>query len=246
MICVVAAAGMAFGPMLMGDYILTLATEAAILMLFAASLHLLLGVGGLVTFGHAAYFALGAYGAGLATVSLGWSFGAALIAGAGLGAAGGVVFGWFCVRLSASISQCSRLPSPKLRGRLRSSGLPSPVEITACLASGRQLGHPRGLPSFDGWPGRARARYNSADCDRSVWVASSGFPGCPRSGGGNRTRPPPQPLGCFFACRNGCWVGWWSLRLLKGVATPDFGAIPSRWTDWSWCSSAGSEVSSDP
>ncbi|MCR9257026.1 MAG: ABC transporter permease [Alphaproteobacteria bacterium] len=99
-VCAGAVLAFALLPMVFGDYVLTLATEAAILMLFAASLHLLLGVGGLVTFGHAAYFALGAYGAGLATVTLGWPFGTALLAGMVLGGAGGLLFGWFCVRLS--------------------------------------------------------------------------------------------------------------------------------------------------
>ena len=38
-----------------------LATDIAILALFAASLNLLLGYTGLVSFGHAAYFGVGAY-----------------------------------------------------------------------------------------------------------------------------------------------------------------------------------------
>ena len=38
-----------------------LATEIVILALFALSLNLLLGVSGLVSFGHAAYFGIGAY-----------------------------------------------------------------------------------------------------------------------------------------------------------------------------------------
>ena len=38
-----------------------LATDIVILALFAASLNLLLGITGLVSFGHAAYFGVGAY-----------------------------------------------------------------------------------------------------------------------------------------------------------------------------------------
>src|SRR4051794_21952485 len=52
---------------LLGDaYTLKVATEILIFALFAFSLQLLIGVGGLVSFGHAAFFGLGAYGAALA------------------------------------------------------------------------------------------------------------------------------------------------------------------------------------
>jgi branched-chain amino acid transport system permease protein len=83
-----------------GDYALIVGTEGLILALFAASLHFLLATGGLVSFGHAAFFGLGAYGAALAVRSAGVSMipalgGAVLLAG---GAALG--FGWFCVRRS--------------------------------------------------------------------------------------------------------------------------------------------------
>jgi branched-chain amino acid transport system permease protein len=87
-------------PLVAGDYLLTVASEVLIFMLFAASLHLLIGAGGLVSFGHAAYFGLGAYGAALALKQLGLTMPAALVAGPLLGAIGAFVFGWFCVRLS--------------------------------------------------------------------------------------------------------------------------------------------------
>src|SRR5205814_9908054 len=68
--------------------------------LFAASLHLLMGTGGMVSFGHAAAFGLGAYGAALlvqwAKVPMLVAFAAAPLAAA-LAAA---VLGFFCVRLS--------------------------------------------------------------------------------------------------------------------------------------------------
>ncbi len=40
-------------------------TEIAIVALFATAFNLLMGYGGMVSFGHAAYFALGAYAAAL-------------------------------------------------------------------------------------------------------------------------------------------------------------------------------------
>ena len=55
--------------------------EVMIFALFAASLHFLMGVGGMASFGHAAYFGLGAYGAALATTHLAWPMEAAALAG---------------------------------------------------------------------------------------------------------------------------------------------------------------------
>jgi branched-chain amino acid transport system permease protein len=87
-------------PLVAGNYLLGVATEVLIFILFAASLHFLAGAGGLVSFGHAAYFGLGSYGAALALKSLGVGMTPALVAGIGLGLAGALVFGWFSVRLS--------------------------------------------------------------------------------------------------------------------------------------------------
>ena len=85
-------------PFVGGDYSLTVATEVLIFMLFAASLHLLVGAGGLVSFGHAAYFGLGAYGAALTLHHFGMAAG--LMTGPLAGLVGALLSGWFCVRLS--------------------------------------------------------------------------------------------------------------------------------------------------
>ena len=66
LLVVIGIAAAALLPLVAGNYLLGVATEVLIFMLFAASLHLLVGAGGLVSFGHAAYFGLGAYGAALA------------------------------------------------------------------------------------------------------------------------------------------------------------------------------------
>ncbi len=87
-------------PLTVGDYFVAVATEVLIFMLFAASLHLLVGAGGLVSFGHSAYFGLGAYGAALALKQFGLPMIPDLAAGTLLGLVGAIVFGWFCVRLS--------------------------------------------------------------------------------------------------------------------------------------------------
>jgi branched-chain amino acid transport system permease protein len=87
-------------PGLVPGYVLWLLTEAMAVALFAGSLQLLVGVGGLLSFGHAAYFGLGGYGAALLLKHAGVSMlGAFLLAPvvAGTVAAG---FGVFCVRRS--------------------------------------------------------------------------------------------------------------------------------------------------
>jgi branched-chain amino acid transport system permease protein len=86
---------------LFGDaYLLKVATEILIFALFAFSLQLLIGVGGLVSFGHAAFFGLGAYGAALAVKWSGAPMEAALPAGLLLAAVGAALIGGFVVRLS--------------------------------------------------------------------------------------------------------------------------------------------------
>jgi branched-chain amino acid transport system permease protein len=90
----------ALAPLALGPYGLAVATEIAIFVLFAASLHLLVSVGGLPSFGHAAFLGLGCYGAALAVKMLGLPMLPALVAGPLLAALGAAVIGWFAVRLS--------------------------------------------------------------------------------------------------------------------------------------------------
>jgi branched-chain amino acid transport system permease protein len=87
-------------PLVMGGYGLSVASEVLIFALFAASLHFIMGTGGMVSFGHAAYFGLGAYGAALAVKLLGFPMLGALVAGPVLAGLAGLLFGWFCVNLS--------------------------------------------------------------------------------------------------------------------------------------------------
>ena len=87
-------------PVFSGGYALVLLTDVLVFALFAVSLHFLLGAGGMVSFGHAAYFGLGAYGAALLVLRAGLPMELALILGPLAAAAGAALFGWFCVRLS--------------------------------------------------------------------------------------------------------------------------------------------------
>jgi len=81
-------------------YTLVLMIDILAFALFAASLHFIMGPGGMASFGHAAYFGLGAYGAGLLLKAANWSMTPALIAAPIVAGIGAILFGWFCVRLS--------------------------------------------------------------------------------------------------------------------------------------------------
>ena len=90
----------ATAPLWAGPFLLSVLTEAAIAILFAASLHVMMGPGGMPSFGHAAWFGIGAYASALMVQGLSAPMPLALLAAplaAGLAAA---AFGLFVVRLS--------------------------------------------------------------------------------------------------------------------------------------------------
>ncbi|MEO8716099.1 MAG: ABC transporter permease, partial [Acetobacteraceae bacterium] len=86
-------------PFYVGSYGLSVLTEAMVAILFAASLHFVMGPGGMPSFGHAAWFGLGAYAAGFIVVAKGPMLGGLAVAPllAGIVAA---LLAWFTVRLS--------------------------------------------------------------------------------------------------------------------------------------------------
>ena len=92
--------GLLLLPAIAGPYLETVMAEVFIFALFAASLRLIIGTAGLVSFGHAAFLGIGAYAAALLTHHAGWPMAASLAAAPLAGAAGGAIIGWFCVRLS--------------------------------------------------------------------------------------------------------------------------------------------------
>jgi len=87
-------------PLSGSHFLVILATDIIIFCLFAASLHFLLGLGGLVSFGHAAFFGGGAYVAALfvsqANAPMEIAF---LLAPVGAGFAA-LIIGWLCLRLT--------------------------------------------------------------------------------------------------------------------------------------------------
>lgn len=81
-------------------YAPVLAQDMLVAMLFAVSLHFMMGLGGMPSFGHAAYFGIGAYATALLFKSAGLSILASLFAAPFVAAIAAVVFGWFCIRLT--------------------------------------------------------------------------------------------------------------------------------------------------
>jgi branched-chain amino acid transport system permease protein len=91
---------LALAPLVLPAFFLQLLTEIAIVALFATAFNLLMGFGGMVSFGHAAYFALGAYTAALLVKRAGVPMLLALPAAPIVAAAGALLFGFFIVRLT--------------------------------------------------------------------------------------------------------------------------------------------------
>jgi branched-chain amino acid transport system permease protein len=99
---VVALAALVSLPLLARDspYALVLGIDILIAIVFATSLHFIMGPGGMHSFGHAAYFGLGAYAAALLVKWLAAPMLLALVAAPVLAFLGALLFGWFAVRLS--------------------------------------------------------------------------------------------------------------------------------------------------
>jgi branched-chain amino acid transport system permease protein len=83
-------------------YLPILTLEILIIVIFAVSLQLLMGAGGMHSFGHAAYFGLGAYAAAMTARYIGLPLEVALLSGIGLAVLGGAIIGWFSVRLTST------------------------------------------------------------------------------------------------------------------------------------------------
>ena len=83
-----------------GDYSRSLTEDLLVMLLLGLSLQVMMALGGLVSFGHAAFFALGAYGAALAHLHAGWGLLPALAAGMALSLSVAAVFGLVLVRMS--------------------------------------------------------------------------------------------------------------------------------------------------
>jgi branched-chain amino acid transport system permease protein len=97
-LAIAAIVALAVAPWLLAKYQLSILTDFLIFGLFALSLDLILGYTGMVSFGHAAYFGLGAYGSALVLIHFAQPIPVALLAGALLAGVVALPVGWFSTR----------------------------------------------------------------------------------------------------------------------------------------------------
>lgn len=179
-------------------YLPVLLVDVLVAALFASSLHFIMGPGGLHSFGHAAYFGLGAYAAALLVRSAGVPMELALALAplaAGLGA---LLYGWLCVRLSGVYLTMLTLafaqitwalcyqwdavtggsngitgvwPSTWLANPLAYYALTLVVVVTAALLLRRMLLAPFGLALRAARDSALRAEALGVDVRRLQWAA---------------------------------------------------------------------------
>jgi branched-chain amino acid transport system permease protein len=115
-------------PPLLGRYYTGMLTEMLIFGIFAMSLDLLLGYTGLISFGHAMFFGLGAYTVVILGVHLDVSIFAGVPAAIGVALLAGWVIGWLCTRaggvtfLMLTMAFCQLLFSLSVRWRSLTGG----------------------------------------------------------------------------------------------------------------------------
>ncbi len=83
----------------MSAYLVAMATYVGFFMILALALNLQWGMTGMVNFGIAGFYALGAYASGILTAKAGWPVGFGMLAGAAVGAAAGALVALLSVRL---------------------------------------------------------------------------------------------------------------------------------------------------
>ena len=93
-------AALVFAALLAPFQYVFLESELLIAILYAMSLNLLMGAGGMLSLGHSAYYALASYASSLLLTQLGWPMAWAMTAGPPLAAVGALLFGVFIVRIS--------------------------------------------------------------------------------------------------------------------------------------------------
>lgn len=90
--------GLVLYPQFVSRYYIVLSTEVVILALLATSYNLIFGYAGMVSFGHAAFFGLGAYAMAILTKNYGSPMLVGLLAAPVIAAIFAFVIGWFCMR----------------------------------------------------------------------------------------------------------------------------------------------------
>jgi len=98
--CLIVVLLAAATPFLGSDYLIDVVTEILIFALFALSLNVIIGYSGNVSFGHAAYFAIGGYVNAILLTTFGWPLLPAFVAGVVLSTLTAALVAYFCTRLT--------------------------------------------------------------------------------------------------------------------------------------------------
>ena len=219
----VALAALAVAPLLLGNYGVSLLTELVILTLFAASLHFMMGPGGLASFGHAAYFGLGAYGAALAAKWLAAPMAAGCCFAPFPGRAGGcgvrLVLRAVVGRVSGDAHaglRADRLVGGVPVGRTHRRRQRHPWRVAVGMGVGQDRLLLPGVDPVHGGGARAARHHLCA-----VRLRSARGPRQPGAGGGHRPQRQPHQLVGLHHCRDR-WQG------LPAGSTPTSRAACSR------------------
>jgi branched-chain amino acid transport system permease protein len=168
-------AALALVPLLAGawPYAPVLLVDLLVAVLFASSLHFLMGPAGMHSFGHAAYFGLGAYAAALLVQSAGVRMEVALLLAPLAAGVAALVYGWFCVRLSGVYLTMLTLAFAQITWAL-------------CYQWDAVTGGSNGIAGV--WP--------------APWLASQAglLPADPGPGGGRRAAAAAGAAGAFWLC----------------------------------------------
>jgi len=97
---VVILAALCLLPWVVSPMIILVLSEALIWVLFAIATNIVLGYGGRITFGHAAFFGTGGYVCALLLKKLEAGLPAGIFCSAAVSTGMGLIIGWFCVRLT--------------------------------------------------------------------------------------------------------------------------------------------------
>ncbi len=98
--CAVVFVGLALVPLTESRYLVDLSTEIMVYALFALSLNVIIGFSGNVSFGHAAYFAIGGYANAILLTTYGWPLVLSFPAAVALSALAAAFVAYFCTRLT--------------------------------------------------------------------------------------------------------------------------------------------------
>ncbi len=98
--CLIVLIALAAVPFLGDAYLIDLTTEILIFVLFALSLNVLLGYSGNISFGHAAYFAIGGYANAILLTTYGLPLAVSMPLAVILSMLAAMFVAWFCTRLT--------------------------------------------------------------------------------------------------------------------------------------------------